>query len=92
MAEVTLRDDVERGGVVEDVVVQGEITALSWSAFYFMGIKIRFDIPGDQVNAALLQASPAGLPDVGSSLGELIGRDLASPVGLDGLLDLTVST
>ena len=50
------------------------------------------DIPGDEVDAALLEAGPAGLLDVGSSLGELIGRELASPVGLDGLLDLTVGT
>ena len=35
------------------------------------------DIPGNEGYAALLEASPAGLLDVGSSLGELIGRELA---------------
>ena len=66
---------------------------LSWSALCFRGrIKLRVDIPGDEVDTALLESGPTGLLDVGSSLGELVGRDLASPVGLDGLLHLTVGT
>lgn len=49
-------------------------------------------IPGDQVDAALLQVSPAGLPNLGSNLGQFISRQLARPVSLYGLFDLTVRT
>lgn len=50
------------------------------------------NVPGDQIDTTLLEAGPAGLLDIGSSLGELIGGELAAPVGLDSLFHLTVST
>lgn len=34
---------------------------------------------------------PAGLLDISCDLGELVGRNLASPVGLYGLFDLTIT-
>jgi len=48
--------------------------------------------PGDEVDALILDAGPRGLLDISSDLGKLIGGDFAGPVGLDGLLDLTVGT
>jgi hypothetical protein len=48
--------------------------------------------PGDEIDTLGLDRGPAGLLDLGSNLGELIGGDLAGPVGLDGLLNLTVGT
>ena len=50
------------------------------------------DIPGNEVHTTLFEAGPASLLNIGGSLGKLIGGELASPVGLDGLLDLTVCT
>ena len=50
------------------------------------------DVPGDQVDTTLLEAGPASLLDIGSGLGELVGGKLASPVGLNSLFHLTVST
>ena len=47
-------------------------------------------LPGDHVDASLLKAGPVRLLDLGSNLGQLIGRELASPVSLNGLFDLTV--
>ena len=49
-------------------------------------------LPGDHVDAPLLEASPAGLLHVGGDLGEFIGGELPRPVSLDGLFDLTVRT
>ena len=49
-------------------------------------------IPGDEVHTTLLEARPASLLDIGGSFSKLVGGELASPVGLDGLLDLTVRT
>ena len=48
--------------------------------------------PRDEINTLRLQAGPASLFDGGSSLGKLIGRQLASPIGFDSLFHLTVST
>ena len=53
MAEIPLRNDVEGSRMVKDMVVEGEVATLNWSAHRFMGIRICFDIPGDQVDAAL---------------------------------------
>ena len=50
------------------------------------------DSPGDEVDTALLQTGPGRLLDLGSNLGQLISRQLARPVGLYGLFDLTVCT
>ena len=55
-------------------------------------LSISAGIPGDEVDTTLLERGPASLLDLGRGLGELVGRDLASPVGLNGLLHLTVST
>ena len=49
-------------------------------------------LPGDHVDAPLLEASPARLLDVRGNLGELIGRELAFLVSLNGLSYFTVRT
>ena len=49
-------------------------------------------LPGHKVDALALERLPVALADVGSSVGELVGRELVGPVGLNSLLDLTVST
>ena len=49
-------------------------------------------LPGDEIDTTLLEAGPAGLLDLGRSLGELIGGDLSGPVRLNGLFHLTVRT
>lgn len=51
-----------------------------------------FIIPGDNVDTPLLEAGPAGLLDVGSNLRQLVSGQLARPVCLYGLFDLTVRT
>ena len=49
-------------------------------------------LPGDHVDAPLLEASPARLLDVRGNLGQLIGRELAFLVSLSGLSYFTVRT
>ena len=39
-----------------------------------------------------LDTGPAGLLDIGSNFGKLIGRDLVSPVGLYSFLDFASAT
>lgn len=48
--------------------------------------------PRDELDAARLETRPARLLDLGRSLGELVGRQLARPIGLHGLFHLTVGT
>ena len=50
------------------------------------------DTPWDDIDAPLFEGSPARLLDVGGDLRQLISRELARPVRLYGLFDLTVST
>ena len=45
-----------------------------------------------KLDTALLQAVPVGLLDLKGDLGKVIGRDFASPVAFDSLLNLTVCT
>ena len=94
MTNVTLGDNVERGRVIKDVVVEGEVTARRQIASFSKRARRqkRVNVPRNDLDTALLEAGPASLLDVGGSLGELIGRELATPVSLDGLFDLTVST
>ena len=49
-------------------------------------------LPGDHVDASLLKAGPVRLLDLGSNLGQLIGRELAFLVSLNGLSYFTVRT
>ena len=49
-------------------------------------------LSGDHVDAPLLEASPARLLDVRGNLGQLIGRELAFLVSLNGLSYFTVRT
>ena len=49
-------------------------------------------LPGDHVDAPLLEASPAHLLDVRGNLGQLISRELAFLVSLNGLSYFTVRT
>ena len=49
-------------------------------------------LPGDHVDAPLLEASPARLLDVRGNLGQLIGRELAFLVSLNGLSYFTART
>lgn len=49
-------------------------------------------IPGDEVHTTVFEAGPASLLDIGGSLGKLVCGELASPVGLDSFLNLTVCT
>ena len=48
--------------------------------------------PGDNLNTTLLKAGPARLLYVGCDLSQLIGRELSTPVSLDGLFDFTIGT
>lgn len=93
VTSVALGDGVECRRVVENMVVERELAADSayWSVYGDRRGGHR-RIPRDEVNTTLLEAGPAGLTNIGSRLNELIGRDLAGPVGLDGLLHLTVTT
>lgn len=93
MTRVTLGDDVERGRVVENVVVEREITAGVTSTTCFIDYgRFRDDIPRDDIHAPFLEGSPARLLDVGGDLGELVSGELAGPVRLYGLFDLAVGT
>ena len=57
-----------------------------------MGVVITEYKPGNELDTALLQAVPVGLLDLKGDLGKVIGRDFASPVAFDSLLNLTVCT
>jgi len=48
--------------------------------------------PWDKVNAMGFDRLPAGLLDGRCCLGELVGGQLACPVGLNGLLCLAIAT
>ena len=50
------------------------------------------NVPGDEVHTTVLEAGPASLLDIGSSLGKLVGGELAGPVGLNRFLNLAVGT
>jgi hypothetical protein len=50
------------------------------------------NIPGNDIDTVSLDAGPTGLLDLSSGFVEIIGSDFSTPVGFDGLLDLTVGT
>ncbi len=77
--------------MIKDVVVKREFAAGEAIEFGRTSDKT-IDVPWDKVDALGLDRGPAGLFDIGSSLGELGSGDLACPVGLDGLFDFTVGT
>ena len=95
MAEVALGDDVEGRRVVEDVVVERELAAavkrLRCKKFHTKRSSSAIS-PGHKVDALALDSLPVALADIGSGSGELVGGKLASPVGLNSLFHLTVST
>lgn len=89
--EIALGDDVECGRVVENVIVEREF-ATEFGELMEIRLSMVNRLPGDRVNALGLDACPAGLLHFCGSFCEIIRSDLASPVGFDGLLDLTVGT
>jgi hypothetical protein len=48
--------------------------------------------PWDVVYAFGFDVIPAGTLDVSSSLGQIISRDLSSPIGFDSLFDFTIGS
>ena len=91
-------DDIEGGGEVEDVVVEGEVTAerrksarvssvLTQSA-RADALRRRRALRRDEVDASILDRLPAGETLLLGDLLELLSRDLVGPVSLGGLLDL----
>jgi hypothetical protein len=89
--EIALGDDVECGRVVENVIVKREF-ATKFGELMEIRSSMIDRLPGDGVNALGLDACPAGLLHVCGSFCEIISRDLSSPVGFDGFLNLTVGT
>jgi hypothetical protein len=93
VTSIALRDHVKRCRVVQDVVVERELATIIEAVLDIKQNHARsYQLPGDEVDAPLLDAGPASFPDIGGGFSQLIGRDLASPVGLNGLFDFTVRT
>lgn len=78
--------------MIQDVIIQRKFTT-NVPGHLKMNIDGAIDDePGDEIDTLGLDRGPAGLLYIGGSLCEIISRDLASPVSLDGLLDFTVGT
>ena len=95
IASITSRDDIECRRVIKDMIVKSEITAKTRCYKLQFGqilVFLSYIIPRDVVNTTGFKVSPVVFFDLRSSLGKLFCRDFSSPVGLDGLLDLTVCT
>ena len=78
--------------MVKDVVIKGEFTTDVVLIVSNHKSSIRWISPWDVVNAVSFYTVPTSLLDVSCDLGELVGRNFASPIGLYGLFDLTVTT
>ena len=78
--------------MVKNVVVERELAAGNVSDEKFTKQGDRCALPGDKVDTLALYCLPVALTDISSSLGERIGINLARPVRLDSLFNLTVGT
>ena len=67
---------------------RGKISIGCWSRCF----TIDGDAPRDEVDFFRLEVGPVVFFDLRSRFCELVGGKLATPVGLNGLLDLTVGT
>ena len=76
--------------MVKNVVVERELAAGNVSDEKFTTQGDQRALPRDEVDALALEGLPVALADVGSGVGELVGRELTRPVRLDRLLHLTV--
>ena len=91
MSQVAFWDDIESRRVIQDVVIQGEFTAGEVKTLaVVIGSDGGGDEPWNQIDLGLLEAGPGSLLDVGSSFGQVIGRDLAGPVSFNCFFHLTV--
>jgi hypothetical protein len=90
---VSLRDGVEHDRVVQDMVVEGEVTAKRRRGSVFRIVdNLLLHSRRDRVDTLALDALPSLLLDIlGNSL-QVLGRGLEGPVGLDGLFDFSVGT
>ena len=73
MAEVTLGDDVEGGGVVENVIVEGEVTTIGnddmqqvimTKSAQVQNKALYENLPGNEVDSARLEVCPVELFDL----------------------------
>jgi len=79
--------------MIQDVVVQGELATGEVKALTaVIGSDGDNDKPWNQINLGLLETRPGSLLNVGSGFCQVIGRDLASPVGFDCFFHLAVRT
>jgi hypothetical protein len=81
MITITRWNDIEGNGVIQYVVVQGEITTRSIQSR--MQLQNRRNSPGDVVETPFLEGNPVGPFDHGSCLVELFSSDFACPIGLN---------
>jgi hypothetical protein len=93
VSQVALRDNIEGSRVIQDVVIQGEFAAEEMERLTAV---IKSDDergrPWNQIDLGSLKAGPGRLFDIGSDFGQVVGGDLASPVGFDCFFYLTVRT
>jgi hypothetical protein len=60
---------------------------------YDGSISIRVGVePWDVVYTFGFDTGPAGILNLSSSLGQIISRDLSSPIGFDSLFDFTIGS
>jgi hypothetical protein len=78
---ITGWNDIEGNGMIQYVIVQGEITTGVIESR--MQLQNKRDSPGDEVDTPLLEGNPVGPFDDGSCLVELFSSDFACPIGLN---------
>ena len=74
MPQVAFWDNIEGSGMIQDVVIQGELAAGEVRALTtVIGSDGENDKPWNQINLSLLETSPGSLLDVGSGFCQVIG-------------------
>jgi len=74
VSQVTFGDNIEGSRMIQDVVIQGELAAGEIKpSTVVIGSAGEKDKPWNQINLGLLETSPGGLLDVGSSFCQVIG-------------------
>lgn len=88
---VSLRNGVEHNRVVQDMVVEGEVTAANGSDENPRSLE-RLHLRRDRVDTLALDALPSLLLDLLGDGLQVLSGGLERPVGLDSLFDLSVGT
>jgi hypothetical protein len=92
---ITVRDDVECKRVVKNMIVKSKVAAIDDDGKQNISDGRGCDekgSPWDVANASLLEGGPVGFFDGRCGLGQVFGRNLACPVGLDGFFDFAIGT